>query len=72
MFDINLDIYFYYPYKFSIFIYYCKYLSIILLFCYFLGRNEIGAEGAKALAEGLKLNKKLTKLILCKIYHLHK
>ena len=52
-------------YKMPIFIYY-RNKSIIHKFCYYgiLDFNEIGCEGAKALAEALKLNKNLTNLDL--------
>ena len=44
------------------------------LFFYFvitLGANNIGAEGAKALAEALKLNKNLTSIALRKFLRLY-
>ena len=47
------------------FIYYRKFAIINRLFFYFvitLGDNSIGAEGAKALAEALKLNKNFTRI----------
>ena len=38
-----------------------------------LGSNDLGAEGAKALAEGLKINNNLANLNFCIVlYYLHK
>ena len=71
-FDIYLDIYLYYPNK-IVFLFIITILN--RLFFYFvitLDNNNIGDEGAKALAEGLKLNKNLISINLGKFLRLFK
>ena len=51
-----LDYYLNYPNKISIFINYFKINILFLNFVIILGNNNIGIEGAQALAEALKLN----------------
>ena len=69
-FHIYLDIYFNYPTKF-LFLFIIAILNRFYFhFVITLEANNIGAEGAKALAEALKLNKNLTSIILSKFMRL--